>query len=136
MEENISLLIVFIAGLSSFLLPRMLPLIPVCPTSIYGPEIFNTEVVRRLPLFLHFVSFVIGFSIVISIAGADAGAVGLILNPTSPLFRQINGSLLIIFGIIMLAPLKTAWLTFEKALNSLSEYCYPVHITLSVGNGR
>ena len=116
MEKNILLLSVFIAGLSPFLLPHILPLIPVYQTSIYGPEIFNTEVRRRLPLFLHSVSFVIGFSIVFSIVGADARAVGLILNPISPLFRQINGSLLIVFGIIMLAPLKTAWLNIEKRL--------------------
>ena len=69
MLENVSLLaasgIAFVAGLASFLSPCVLPLAPVYLASLAGPEIFDTGVKhRRLPIFMHSLSFVLGFSII------------------------------------------------------------------------
>ena len=71
---NISIWAAFSAGLLSFVSPCVLPLVPVYLASLVGPEIFETGVAgRRLPLFLHSLSFVIGFSIIFVIMGASAG---------------------------------------------------------------
>ena len=115
--ENVSLLIAVAAGLSSFLLPCVLPLVPVYLASLYGPEILDTTAGRRrFPIFLHSLSFVIGFSAVFTIAGASAGLVGFFLSPQSALVRWVAGGLLVVFGILMLAALKIPWLNFEKRL--------------------
>ncbi len=117
MMEYIPLLVAFGAGLLSFLSPCVLPLVPVYLASLCGPEIFDTKVSRRrFPLFLHSLSFVIGFSIVFTILGAGAGLAGFIIGSHLVLVRQIAGILLIAFGFFMLAALKIPWLNYEKRL--------------------
>lgn len=115
--EHPSLLIAFSAGLLSFLSPCVLPLVPVYLASLAGPEIFESKANRfRLPIFLHSLSFVIGFSIVFTLFGAGAGLVGLTLSSYLAVIQQIAGSLLIVFGLFLLATLKVPWLNFEKRL--------------------
>ncbi len=115
--ENISLLIAFSAGLLSFLSPCVLPLVPVYLASLAGPEIFAPRARRfHLPVFLHSLSFVIGFSIVFTLFGAGAGLVGFALGSHLAVISQIAGSLLIVFGLFLLAALKVPWLNFEKRL--------------------
>ncbi len=116
--ENISFWVAFGAGLASFLLPCVLPLVPVYLASLAGPEILDPKTAtRRLPIFLHSLSFVVGFSIVFITLGAIAGLTGFAINPNSELLNRIAGSLLIAFGLFMLVALKVPWLNFEKRLS-------------------
>ncbi|PIX27330.1 MAG: cytochrome C biogenesis protein CcsB [Chloroflexi bacterium CG_4_8_14_3_um_filter_45_15] len=114
--ENISPIIAFIAGLLSFLSPCVLPLVPVYLGSLAGPEVFTAGSKTRLPLFLHSLSFVIGFSLVFIIMGAGAGLAGFAIGSHLALIRQIGGGLLIFFGLFLLASLKVSWLNYEKRL--------------------
>jgi len=115
--EEISFLVAFSAGLLSFLSPCVLPLVPVYLASLVGPEIFVTGAYKsRISLFLHSLSFVIGFSVVFTILGAGAGLVGFAISAHLVVIRQIAGSLLIVFGSFILAALKVPWLNFEKRL--------------------
>ncbi len=119
MIEHATLLVAFAAGLSSFLSPCVLPLVPVYLASIAGPEIFETKTKRRrLSISLHSLTFVIGFSLVFSLWGAGAGLIGSAFVTYSSVIRQIAGSLLIVFGLFLLAALKVPWLNYEKRLNS------------------
>lgn len=116
--EHIPLLVAFGAGLASFLSPCVLPLVPVYLASLCGPEIFEPKVRRiRMPVFLHSLSFVIGFSIVFILFGAGAGLIGSALIAYSAVIRLIAGSLLIVFGLLMLAALKIPWLNYERRLS-------------------
>ena len=115
--EEISLLVAFSAGLLSFLSPCVLPLVPVYLASLAGPEIFVTGAYkRRIPLFLHSLSFVIGFSIVFIILGVSAGLVGFAISAHLAVIHKIAGSLLIAFGLFMLVALKIPWLNYERRL--------------------
>jgi cytochrome c-type biogenesis protein len=115
--ENVSLLVAFSAGLLSFLSPCVLPLVPVYLASLYGPEIFETRTKRfRMPVFLHALAFVIGFTVVFTLFGAGAGLVGFALSAYITVIRQIAGILLIVFGAFLLLSLKVPWLNFEKRL--------------------
>jgi cytochrome c-type biogenesis protein len=115
--ENIPLLIAFSAGLLSFLSPCVLPLVPVYLASLYGPEIFEPAAKRnRIPVFLHSLSFVIGFSIVFISLGVGAGLAGFALSAHLVVVRKIAGSLLIAFGLFMLIARKVPWLNYEKRL--------------------
>lgn len=114
---EISIVVAFSAGLLSFLSPCVLPLVPVYLASLVGPEIFGDRVtVKRLPIFLHSLSFVVGFSLIFTTMGAIAGLTGFAINPSLALLNKISGSLLIAFGLFMLAALKVPWLNFEKRL--------------------
>ena len=115
--ENIPLLIAFSAGLLSFLSPCVLPLVPVYLASLYGPGIFEPAAKRnRIPVFLHSLSFVIGFSIVFISLGVGAGLAGFALSAHLVVVRKIAGSLLIAFGLFMLIARKVPWLSYEKRL--------------------
>ena len=123
MIENATILaasgIAFVAGLASFLSPCVLPLAPVYLASLAGPEILDTKIKqRRLPIFLHSLSFVIGFSIIFSLWGAGAGLIGSAFVAYSAVIRQVAGGLLIVFGLLMLAALKVPWLNYERRLTT------------------
>ena len=114
---SISIVAAFSAGVLSFLSPCVVPLVPVYFASLCGPEILEPEVRKsRLPIFLHSLSFVIGFSIVFVTLGAIAGLTGFAISPNSALLNKIAGSLLIAFGLFMLAALRLPWLNYEKRL--------------------
>ena len=116
--ENISVLVAFSAGLLSFLSPCVLPLVPVYLASLVGPEIFDTRITGiRIPVFLHSLCFVIGFSLVFVAMGTIAGLTGYAINPSLALLNKISGSLLIAFGLFILVALKVPWLNYEKRLN-------------------
>lgn len=115
--SNISIIAAFTAGLLSFLSPCVLPLVPVYLASVCGPEILESKTSRpRLSIFLHSLSFVAGFSIIFTTLGAIAGLTGFAINPSSALLNRIAGSLLVAFGLFMLAALKLPWLNYEKRL--------------------
>jgi len=116
MAEDISLIIAFSGGLLSFLSPCVLPLVPVYLASLYGPEIFDARS-RRVPVFLHSLSFVVGFSVIFIFLGAVVGLTGYAFSPSYALLSKIAGSLLIAFGLFILAALKVPWLNYEKRLN-------------------
>ena len=108
--ENISIVVAFSAGLLSFLSPCVLPLVPVYLASLAGPEIFEARSAGiRLPVFLHSLSFVVGFSVIFVTMGVIAGLTGYAINPSLALLNKISGSLLIAFGLFMLAALKVPW---------------------------
>jgi len=113
--ENIPLLVAFSAGLLSFLSPCVVPLVPVYLASLAGPEILEIGIKRnRLSIFLHSLSFVVGFSIIFVTLGAIAGLTGFAINPNSALLDRIAGSLLVAFGLFMLAAWKLPWLNYER----------------------
>jgi len=99
-------------------LVHLRPLAPVYLASLAGPEIFNDRTKRRrLPVFVHSLCFVIGFSVIFSLWGAGAGLIGSVFTEYSTVIRQVVGSLLIVFGLIMLAALKVPWLNYERRLS-------------------
>lgn len=114
--EQTSLLVAFGAGLLAFLSPCVLPLVPVYLASVCGPEILEPQAERgRLRIFFHSLSFVAGFAVVFIILGASAGLIGFALR-SHLLTIRIAGSLLIAFGLFLLAALKFPWLNYEKRL--------------------
>ncbi len=69
-----------------------------------------------MPIFLRSLTFVIGFSIVFVILGAAAGLAGFAISAHSGAIRQVAGSLLIVFGLFMVAAIKVPWLNYERRL--------------------
>ncbi len=115
---QVSIFVAFGYGVLSFLSPCVLPLIPVYLASLVGPELFEDASRRkRLPIFLHALSFVIGFSLVFTLWGAGSGMLGGILLSNLDVVRKVSGVLIILFGLFMLAALKIPWLNYERRLN-------------------
>ena len=116
--DNISIFAAFGAGLVSFVTPCVLPMVPVYIASLVGPEVLDSKTsTRRLPVFFHSLSFVLGFTVVFTMMGALVGLAGIAINPQSILVKNISGSLLMIFGAFMLLSLKIPWLNYEKRIS-------------------
>jgi cytochrome c-type biogenesis protein len=116
--EGLSPLVAFTGGLLSLLSPCILPMIPVYIASLSGPEILQSGTGKhRLTIFLHSLCFVIGFSTVFITLGTGAGLIGQTISQHFSLVRWIAGSLMILFGLFMLAAPRIPWLNFEKRLS-------------------
>lgn len=118
MIDYVSPLIAFGGGLLSFLSPCVLPLVPVYIASLSGSAVSELAGRRiRISVFLHALSFVVGFSLIFVILGAIAGLTGFAINPDPVLLKKLAGGLLIAFGLFMLAAFKIPWLNYEKRLS-------------------
>jgi len=94
-------LLVFVAGLISFLSPCVLPLVPgyVSMLSGVGVDQLKEGEGSTGKLLSSALSFVIGFSAVFITMGATASAVGAFLLKNRNLLAPIAGALIILFGL-------------------------------------
>lgn len=118
--ENPNLVLAFSGGLAAFISPCVLPMIPVYFAALVGPEFLDHSkiaTVKRSVFFLHSVAFITGFGLVFTLLGIIAGFTGSFISPDEPVVRNITGSILLIFGLYMLAAARFPSLNFEKRLN-------------------
>ena len=115
--EDISLWVALGAGFLSFLSPCVLPLVPIYIAILAGPDILEAKTdKRRAHVFLHSLTFVIGFTTVFIILGAGAGLTGLAIGVNILTLRRVAGILLLVFGALLLAAQKFPQLNFQKRL--------------------
>jgi len=60
---SITFLTALVAGILSFLSPCILPLVPVYLANIAGASVLTPELADRKHIFLHTISFIVGFSL-------------------------------------------------------------------------
>ena len=120
--NNISLILAFSAGLLSFLSPCVLPLIPAYISYLTGTAVndLNSKSAKLNVIYKSF-GFVIGFSIIFILMGASITSLGKLLIGNQIIFRQIGGSLMILFGVHTMGLLKIKQLYREKRFFSLSK---------------
>ncbi len=117
--ENISPWVALGGGLLSLFSPCVLPLIPVYLAVLAGPAVAGEgKSRRRLTVFSRSLLFVAGFTLVFVLMGAGAGWVGDLINAHLVLVRRIAGSVMILFGLFMLASNWISWLNYEKRLSA------------------
>src|SRR5215213_10132187 len=134
MEENVTLLSAFGAGLLSFISPCVLPLIPGYLSYISGLSLDEMrgggaaarpsgvavvappELRRRVLLSSLF--FIIGFSLVFIALGASASAIGHFVLAKKSLFSRIAGAVIIVFGLHTMGVLRIEWLYQEKRVQT------------------
>jgi len=134
MEENVSLLAAFGAGLLSFISPCVLPLIPGYLSYISGLSLDDMRgasvagggtavaVARpsgvRRQVVLSSLAFIVGFSLVFVSLGAAASAIGQFLAERQALFNRIAGAVIVIFGLHTMGVLRIEWLYQEKRVHT------------------
>jgi cytochrome c-type biogenesis protein len=111
---NISIGLVFLAGVISFLSPCVLPVLPGYLTYLAarssGQEI---KQVSRSQVLFHGIAFVAGFSIVFITLGATASAIGQSLYGYKEWITRIGGVLIVFFGLQMSGWLQIPFLEVE-----------------------
>ena len=97
---NISIGLVFLAGVISFLSPCVLPVLPGYLTYLAARSSGqDVKRVSRSQVLFHGVAFVVGFSIVFITLGATASAIGQLLYGYKEWITRIGGVLIVFFGL-------------------------------------
>ena len=130
MEQELSLLIVFAAGLLSFLSPCVLPLIPGYIAFVSGLSIDDmtergSTGKKMASAMLSSVMFVLGFSAVFVALGASATWLGGILVQRLPLLISIAGVVIIIFGLQQIGLFKFGFMLTTKQIDLPAEKLGP-----------
>jgi cytochrome c-type biogenesis protein len=130
MEQEFSLLIVFAAGLLSFLSPCVLPLIPGYIAFVSGlsvDDMTERESMDKISAsaMLSSVLFVIGFSAVFVLLGASATWLGGLLVQRLPLLVNIAGIVIIIFGLQQIGLFKFGFMQATKQIDLPAEKLGP-----------
>ena len=136
MEENVTLLAAFGAGLLSFISPCVLPLVPGylsyisglslddlrgSPAVAGGPGVgvaVAPSAAARRQVVRSSLAFILGFSIVFISLGAAASAIGRFLLSQQEIFSRIAGAIVIIFGLHTMGVLRIEWLYQEKRVHT------------------
>jgi cytochrome c-type biogenesis protein len=115
---EVSYVVAFSAGLLSFFSPCVLPLVPAYIANLAGSTAISSEARKSyLPTLFHSLFFVLGFSLIFIALGASVGLIGTVITAHAQLLRQIAGSIVILFGIFLIASYKFPWLNYEKRLH-------------------
>lgn len=120
--NTLPLLISFIGGIIAFLSPCTLPLLPVYISYISGVGLSsenaenNTDKKKRVKMFLHTLSFVIGFTIIFVLMAVIVSYFGNFARKIlyNDLLFKILGLIVIIMGIQMTGIVKLGFLANEK----------------------
>ncbi|MCH9657406.1 cytochrome c biogenesis protein CcdA [archaeon] len=127
---DVTILVALLAGLSSFVAPCILPMIPAFLAYISGTTVSelgskkningSTESssvlsINRLNIILNTVFFVLGFSVIFSVLGVLINSV--LSNATGEITESLNfvgGAIIVTFGIFLLLSTKIRALNVEK----------------------
>ena len=133
MEENVTLLAAFGAGLLSFISPCVLPLIPGYLSYISGLSLDEMRGTPGRPgaavavaapaharqrVLIASLAFIVGFSLVFIALGASASAIGSFVLTRKTLFGRIAGAVVILFGLHTMGVLRIEWLYQEKRVHT------------------
>lgn len=119
---DISIGFAFAAGILSFFSPCVFPLLPAYITHLTGGTIHQKKLrVNKKLLLLKSLGFIAGFSLIFIIMGASASYLGQFFSEYRPLFEQLAGILIVIFGLQMLGLLQFKFLMMEKKISTPHE---------------
>lgn len=139
MEENVTILAAFGAGLLSFISPCVLPLIPgylsyvsglsldemrggAVPVAAGGAAVATAPAAAaRRQVVLASLAFILGFSLVFVALGASASALGQFLTARLRILSRIAGAIVIIFGLHTMGVLRIEWLYQEKRVHTTKQ---------------
>jgi cytochrome c-type biogenesis protein len=141
MEENVTLLAAFGAGLLSFISPCVLPLIPGYLSYVSG---LSLEDLRGGPdgvgsqpspegrrrVVGASLAFILGFSLVFVALGASASLIGQFLMSRLTLLGRIAGAIIIVFGLHTMGVLRIEWLYRDARVTTTRKPAGPLGATL------
>jgi cytochrome c-type biogenesis protein len=121
-NESITYVVAFSAGLLTFLSPCLLPLIPSFIAYIAGVSFgdlkeADKKVQIRRKTIIHSLLFILGFSVIFILLGLTATIVGKALFAYQKYIRIGGGILIVIFGLYLTGLLRLDFLLKERRLN-------------------
>ncbi|MEO7803547.1 MAG: cytochrome c biogenesis protein CcdA [Actinomycetota bacterium] len=117
---DVSILVVFLAGMASFLSPCVLPLLPGYLSYVSGTSIesISSGQAKANRLLGPTVIFVLGFTTVFVALGVTASVLGSYLITNGKVIRIVAGTLVAFMGLVFMDIIKFPWLYSEKRFQS------------------
>ncbi len=97
------LVVLFGAGVASFLAPCIVPLLPAYLGIIAGESTYQRDASRAVPATI---IFVLGFAVVFAALGAAAGQVGSSLHEVQDWVQRVGGVLVAVMGLALLGVIR------------------------------
>src|SRR5713226_73752 len=124
-----SMILAFFAGLTSFLSPCVLPLVPGYLSMISGAGLEELKVpqahlMRRV--MLNSIAFILGFSVVFIALGAAATEIGQVLGVYKHTLARVAGVVIILFGLHLTGIFKIKALYTDARLHSVKGSSTPL----------
>jgi cytochrome c-type biogenesis protein len=110
--DPLGLLVAFGAGMLSFLSPCVLPLVPAYVSMVSGLSAAELSALGSSPtqiraerarLFRGMLTFIAGFTVVFTILGASASAIGRLFLTHQRMLETVAGIAIVVFGAILVA---------------------------------
>lgn len=114
---NISIYLVFIEGVVSFLSPCLLPLLPVYLGYLSG-KITEGRYDKKV-LIINSIIFCMGLSLVFILMGVTASSIGRFLNHYKSILTKVGAIIIIMFGLFHMGVLKLNFLYKERRFNAI-----------------
>jgi len=126
MNEQIPVIVAFLAGIFSFVSPCILPLIPAYISFITGLSIndlndSSDKKVHTGDILLDTLLFVAGFSVVFILLGATATWMGGFISKHQAILRTAGGLLVILFGLHISGIIRIKQLEYEKKIHLMNK---------------
>ncbi len=113
MKPELSYMMVFIEGILTFISPCILPMLPIYFVYLAG-NVAHDNAERKRKLVINAIAFVLGFTIVFTLLGASATAIGNLLEKFREQLEIISGIIIIIFGLNFIGLIKINIFNREK----------------------
>jgi cytochrome c-type biogenesis protein len=124
-----SIILVFLAGLGSFLSPCVLPLVPGYLSLISGvglEELKAPQARLMRQVMVNSIGFILGFSVIFIAEGAAASEVGHVLGIYKHTLARVAGVVIILFGLHLTGIFKIKALYTDARLHSVKGNSSPV----------
>ncbi|NLY43351.1 MAG: cytochrome c biogenesis protein CcdA [Clostridiaceae bacterium] len=107
----------FLEGFFTFVSPCLLPMIPIYFLYLAGGTTQKLEGKGiRWKMVINSVAFVLGFTIVFTLLGASATAIGRMLRSHMGIMKKVSGAVIILFGLLFLGVFNIGFLNREKRI--------------------
>ncbi|MCA6070026.1 MAG: cytochrome c biogenesis protein CcdA [Endomicrobium sp.] len=122
--NDVTIFVSLVAGLTSFVSPCVLPLIPSFISLITGMSVDDLKTSNKSSkhIFIKTLLFILGFSLVFIGLGMSVSQFGNLLGKYNAILRYIGGCIIILFGLHMCAVLKINFLYRHFSYTSKSPH--------------
>ncbi|HBB29980.1 MAG TPA: cytochrome c biogenesis protein CcdA [Clostridiales bacterium] len=116
--NDVTFSVAFVAGITSFFSPCILPLIPAYIAFMAGVSVDDNTKKGRFLILTRTAGFIVGFTIIFVLLGAAASALGTFISKNLNIFRVISGIFIIFFGLTMLGVIKLDMFKFASKVKT------------------
>ena len=125
--QHISILMVFMEGVLSFLSPCVLPLLPVYMGYLIGSDVNNKQIIKKRFVIFFTLSFIFGIFTAILLMNISITLISSFFRDHMSIFIKVGGILIIVLGLFQLGFFKSNFLgktrrlpfTVKKEMNLL-----------------